>query len=303
MNDKVNYSDVNRFLVSLGLLLIFVALGLPFLLLKNNYEVIIEQNKFDSLTYYAQSMIITKQNVIQILVVVIPTFSVVFLIFGIISINKGIRQWLRRQTIEDEKFDAEKSKVKAEISRINAETLKINLDAKSLTDQQLNQKNLKEIELENKDYSEKEKDLLAAQYLLIEKLIYEKLQFAFYKNYNLLSNQIINNYEFDLILNPKNSSSRIQLLKEIIVEIKFLNKYNGRVINSAIEHTRLLAKNYPNKIPKAYLILICSSNEVKENSLTRVTAIASDDKKGSKISIKLFTISELLGLKPENIIN
>lgn len=303
MNDKLNYSDLNRFLVSLGILLIVLAFGLPVLVLQNNYEIIIEQEKFDKLTYFAQNMIETKQLLIQVLVIAIPVCSTFFFLFGIIAIYKGMKQWLRRQSIEDEKYDAEKTKVKAEISRINAETLKINLDAKSLTDQQLMKKNMEEIENENIGYSEKEKGLLASQYLLIEKLIYEKLQAGFSNTYNLLPNQMIKSYEFDLILSPKKNSSKINLVKEIILEIKFLNNYSGRVINSAFEHTKTLSHNYPNKIPKAYLLIVCANQEVKELSQARIEVLRVATKDNKKISVKLLTVHELISLKANEIIS
>ena len=61
---KIDYGDLNKFLVSMGLVLIGLAALVPYFYLRGDYGIIIEQEKFNCLQEPIQSYLLEKQNVV-----------------------------------------------------------------------------------------------------------------------------------------------------------------------------------------------------------------------------------------------
>ena len=70
--NKIEFSDVNRFLASLGLIAIGLAFFLPWFVNQNNSLLVLEQEKIVKLTLTAQQIIIKQQKTLLTINRILP---------------------------------------------------------------------------------------------------------------------------------------------------------------------------------------------------------------------------------------
>lgn len=105
--NKIEFSDVNRFITSLGLIFIGLAFFLPWFLIQNNSILIIEQAEINKLTPIAKKTIESQQETIFTINTIFPYISIILIISGLIFLAFGIWKWNKRQTIIDKIQDEE----------------------------------------------------------------------------------------------------------------------------------------------------------------------------------------------------
>ena len=94
--EKLNYNDFNKFLVSLGVILIGLALLIPWLFLKESYN-IPSKSEIDSLTEISKNIFEVKQGYLLIFSNLIPWISVFLIIAGIFLAVSGLTRWYKKQ--------------------------------------------------------------------------------------------------------------------------------------------------------------------------------------------------------------
>ena len=119
--EKIDYGDINKFLVSVGLVLIGIALLIPYFYLKDDFGLIITEEKYSSLSEPIRVIIDNKINLISSYQKVFPWFTGAFLIHGITALIIGLYRWFSRQTQIDKKYDLDIKKLELEIESLTPE--------------------------------------------------------------------------------------------------------------------------------------------------------------------------------------
>src|SRR5689334_21822234 len=105
--NRIEFSDVNRFLASLGLISIGLAFFLPWFVNQNNSILLIEEIKWKQLTPNAQDIIKKQQETLLTIDNILPYVSVGLIMIGFILLVWGIIRWSKRQTVLDKIQDEE----------------------------------------------------------------------------------------------------------------------------------------------------------------------------------------------------
>lgn len=220
--NKIEFSDINKFLTSLGLIFIGVAILLPWFINQNIDLIILEQEKIDKTTTTAKTIITKQQDYLlfisQNLICIVATL----IGLGLLLLIIGIYRWKKRQYVIDE---------------IQNEELK----SKRL--QNISKDEKKEI-IENEIGSSVENKSTAVQkYLDIENLIYLKLAPYYKVNYETSQDMRIGQFTYDIILKSKYIEKR----EDLILEIKYFDKLppHNRLLES-INRFLLGINNYEN---------------------------------------------------------
>lgn len=114
--DKLQYDNLYKFLVSLGIVLIIVPVAaLAFLL--NMEPLLISQVDYDSLSDFSLQMIANRNEITSYFISVFPQFAVAFIVAGVGVLIIGIVKWVGLQKNLDKKCFAD---TEAALQALNA---------------------------------------------------------------------------------------------------------------------------------------------------------------------------------------
>lgn len=241
--NKVDFSDINKFFTSLGLILIGLALFLPLYIHQNINILLIEKENLDKTTCIAKNVLNNHQEYLFTLNKWLPVIMVILILGGIALIIFGLIKWKTRQKviygIQDEEWRLKKSE------GISKEEKKEMIGS------------------EIKSISELDKQEEILQYIQIEDSIYVKLSRNYAVNYIVEQNIRIDRYNFDIILKSKYINKR----SDIVFEIKYYKqKTTNAQLLSATRSFLMSISHYeqalqrPRVIP--ILVIVFDSNEV-----------------------------------------
>lgn len=249
---KVEYSDLYKFLVSLGVALLSLAVLVPWLFLREPFDLLVEDSTLVKLTPRAQSLISLRQERVEQLVSWLPRFSGICLVFGVIAIVAGLILWYRKiQRHVDQQISLNVKKTTAEIE--------------NLTPKEILRK--AEIEVDDQDTGAPHlpdrpiaRDPISVTRLIQnEKAVARRCEECLSGRYTVLSNKRVGKDEFDLIL-----QSEVPTRPDYVVNIKTArNLMSVSVVQSNALITNLLANSYElgTKRPaEAILLLVASGN-------------------------------------------
>lgn len=252
---KIDYGDINKFLVSIGLVLIALAVLTPYLYLKEDFGLYIEQSKIDQMQEPIKELITEKQNQVIKFQIFIPWVSLSFFLLGLTSTIIGLVRWFKRQSKIDEKFDKELQKLDLEIT--------------SLTPEEKEEKAKQEVEeIESVEQQVTSSPVVKPSthsdyvkaYMQIEKGITEVFENYKSPNFDVLSQQRIGNrYEIDILLQAKTKR-----FLDRIVEIKyFRNRLSLKIIRDTISrlNTQISYYNQASNRRVVPVLLIVYSKE------------------------------------------
>jgi len=232
---KLEYSDFYKFLSSLGIVLISLALLIPWLFLREPFDALISTADLSSLTPTAQSIIITRQNTALWFLQNLVWISIVLTIAGLGFLISGIFLWAGKQRTVDTKDELETEKLKHEIA--------------SMTSSQFTEKVIKEAEEELQATTKTELPVksissVASDYLHTESTIVDKLTACFGAG-SILPNVQIKGKGYDVILLSEGNQD------DVIFEIKVARSgFETDRVESAIVNLRNATKAYTNTAGK-----------------------------------------------------
>ena len=181
--NKIEFSDINKFFTSLGLILIGLSILLPWFINQNEKILLIDKSKIDNLSPAAKEIVIKQQYYLLTLNTWLPWIILTLIVVGIVLLIYGLSKWKVRQEVIDKIQDEElKSKQQQNLSPEE-------------------RKAIKENELEET----KPEDINSAvrKYISIEDRIYSKLLPYYQVNYNTSNNIRIGPYNYDIMLKSK----------------------------------------------------------------------------------------------------
>jgi hypothetical protein len=213
----LDFSDYYKFVVSLGVLLIALALLLPWLFLREAFDLQVTAEAIGRLPIESQAILADRRFLAHIAIQVIPWISTVLAGSGGVLAVAGLARWRRRQLVRDEEEGLQVEKLRAEI--------------RQLTPAEVASKGVKEAEAElpqtasARDGAESSEPLpkfigTVNRYLWAESLVLERLARYLPRSRRLLANVQVGDSEFDAIVQSKGRDS------DVLVEVKYASARN-----------------------------------------------------------------------------
>jgi hypothetical protein len=250
--NKIEFSDVNRFLASLGLIAIGLAFFLPWFVNQNNSLLLVEQEKLQKLTPTAQEIVTKQQSTLLTINNVLPYVSIGLIVVGFVLLIWGIIRWNKRQAVLD-KIQDEELRAK-EIQNLSAEEKRDLIENEIVkTEEDLPQKT-----------SGEDRQLEIDSYIQIENSIFLQLSENYKGRYVPTQNVRIGNFEYDIILKSKDLTQ----YKDRIVEIRFFkNTLTYSNVKDAATKLILACNHYQDNFKRrtfGILIIVYSEKEYDE---------------------------------------
>jgi hypothetical protein len=221
--EKIEYSDLNKFLVSVGVALMAISILIVWLFFKEPFDLLIEQKTLDNLTETAKTIIVNRQGQVSHLLCIIPWVALVLFLLGLTSLIIGLVRWLKKQRLLDERDELTNKKLKKELEKLSEEEVvdKAETEYKQTVDEQAQPAEPKT--------ETSAKDQFVKSYLQVEQTISDKLKLFFSDKYRVLTNYRLKHFEYDIILNAP-----LKLDTDKIIEIKY---YPNGVTSQYIRET------------------------------------------------------------------
>ena len=290
--EKLEYSELSKFLVSIGITLIVIAFLLPWLYLRESFDLLVTKDELLKLTENAQTIIKTRQNFVLESINYIQFASLFLIILGLFSIVIGLWKWIKKQNDLDER------------EKIITETHKHNF--KKLSQEEISEKAENEFVTLKQDektiVTDKVlKDEFIPKYLQLERGFFEKLMKFYYNDFRILSNYRINRFEYDIILQARSIN---QL--DYIFEIKYYPKrYSHSNLKEAILNLGKSTKSYiesTGKKAKPILIVVVHKEDFTNNELLDLDQFAINNLEPERqISLGILNFNELESITKEQI--
>ncbi len=227
---KVEYSDLYKFMVSMGLALIVVSVGVPWLFLREPFDLLTSQQAIVELSPSAQSILERRRDWIELIVNWWWVLSLVFLFTGIILVAVGFELWRRNQLFVDRKNRADTLRAEKELQNLStAEKVdQVRSEVEARTDRAgVTRQSADQLEVE------------VFQRISVEKRVTDRIVQCFANTHLVLINKRIGPIAYDVVLQP------LDMDGDIIVEIKsYSSQPLGGNIASQITQSVLAAQRY-----------------------------------------------------------
>lgn len=289
MFEKIDFSDLYKFLTSIGVVLILSAFFIPWLFISNASNYSLSISEYNSLTEGAKDLYGNKVALLNLILKNVYYISFILLLFGASLLSLGLYKWSQRQKTFDQMDFLSLIKLKHE--------------TKSLTDIESRSKTVREIETqiaevaqdetENVDRNlEKNEMINSAE--AIEDEIYNLIINIDSFNFEIEKNvKILNTWEFDLFLTSINN----KINADRAIEVKYFQK-NISLTNIKNDFGRLktFSSNYRARLKRhlrIYVLVIYENALVNGEVKGRFDfAIKELNKEGRGSKIETIAISK-----------
>jgi len=281
--NKIEFSDINKFLTSLGLIVIGAAALLPWFVNQNISSILVEQNKLSNYSETAKRIITKQQENLLFMSWNLNHIVITLMLFGGLLIMIGLYRWGKRQRILDEIQNEE-------------------LRSKKL--QNISKDEKKEIIEGEIGASETDKSKIVEDYIQIENLIYLKLAPYLASNYATSQDIRIGRFNYDIIIKSRYLEKR----GDLILEIKYINKevsYN-QLYESILNFLLAIVyyestQNRGNVIP---IIIFILNHSITFEELSEYKLRLTNDFKEIRynLRIKFFMENEISSIKASDLI-
>lgn len=289
MLEKIEFSDIYKFLSSVGLVLILAAVLLPIYLFQIDITKYCQNIDSKQISETVKHSILLHDNLTFSLLKCWPFISLLAFVFGALLFGYGIFRWNKRQIILDKMQDLDlqgKEKIIKEASQEEVNK-KLNEDAD---------------EIEEIEEDDGKRSLVLESYKAIESRVIDSIK-TDDPNIRINHNARVNNFVYDLII-IKYLDNRRRLHK--VCEIKYYQKeifysYVKHGISSfllAVSNYEKLVADDPRIIAEYYMIWICTNSDQKIR-LERYTRLAREysAEKGVNLNIIIKLESELESIR------
>lgn len=256
---QFEYNDLNKFFVSVGVFLIGLTFLLPWLFLKESFDLLIKVEDLNKLTTSAKTIIENRQSLIGTYSFVIPIVSIISFLIGAFLIFKGIKGWRKLQIILEEREELTNKKLSLEIVKLS-EDEKLEKVSKDIAIAQATSP-VTDIK------PNKETNLsLAQQYLKVEKTFGDLVRKAIDDKFKVFQDFRIEENEFDLLL-----KSPVLSDKDIVFEVKYSSsRVGGQYFHQSLQQLKKSLDYYRQKMKSkadGRLVFIMPSKALTEKSM------------------------------------
>lgn len=255
---KFEFGDLYKFIVSLGVVIISISVLVPWLFLKESFDLYKPEADLKSVTSVAHAAILGRQEAVAFIVKFIPWFSAIGCICGSIFVFAGLKKWHANQLLLDEQ-----TKVEVELKKQSLrDATKDEIALSAARDMHA----LAPDESHTTNYT---LSAFEASYAQTESSVAKRLQHIYARTYEVESNKMVAGVEVDVLLR-----GRSWLTKDYIVEIKTIRRgFNyGWLRESFLKN--IYAKNIyaqaTSRIPNTLLLIV---TEFKGNFSEKYTSM------------------------------
>jgi hypothetical protein len=273
--EKIEYGDVNRFLVSTGLVLVTLSLALPYFYLSEDFGLYIETDKIKLFSKPVQAMIYEKETIVSMIQKYLPGISVGLLLVGLGSLTIGLIRWFKRQARIDEKETLDIQKLKLEINQLTPEErrekAKAEVEANDMADIIEKKKLTDEI-------PDAEKDKAITNYLNVEQRVVNHFKKYKTDNFEILDNiKLADRFWVDIFLEAKNAN-----YADRIIEIKYSSKtlsYSmlADALNKLDRYITFYLSFYHRKVVPVLLVIFSSETGMTDEKLRQLAQMVHSD--------------------------
>ena len=202
---QLEYGDYYKFRVSVGIALIIVSFVVPWLFLREPFDLLLENTQLAHLTPTAQTLVTERQHLLETIFWAVPRFSLASFISGLTLSLVALVQWRKRQSLRDETEELELQKLRLELT--------------GMTPEQVEEKLVADVEQQLGTASHGEVVSVTTDFRKVEQQVRDRLVGCFGDSYTVRANQRLGNAEYDVILESKTINTT-----DVIIEIKYIQK-------------------------------------------------------------------------------
>jgi hypothetical protein len=266
--EKIEYGDVNRFLVSIGLVLVSLSLAVPYFYLSEDFGLYIETDKLKLYSKPVQDMVCNKEAYVATIHKSLPWASGGLFLSGVISLIIGLTRWFKRQARIDEKENLDIQKLKLEINQLTPEERREKAKA------EVEVSEIAEI-IEKKKLTDATPDAAKEQavtnYLNIEQRVVNHFKNYKTENFEILDNiKLGDRFWVDIFLEAKNPN-----YSDRIIEIKYASKsLSYPVVKDALDkldnYVTFYLKFYHRKVVPVLLVVFSNETGMTDEKLRQL---------------------------------
>jgi hypothetical protein len=260
--EKIEYADINKFMVSTGLVLMSASLIIPYFFFKESFGLYIEKSRVAVFTSEMRDQYYLKQWALLKFQSCLPWLSVGVFSIGLFSSITGMKRWIVRQTKIDRNFDLTTTKLEREIDNLTPAQVFEMASEEVQENEAATRLNTEPNNIGSSNFPQISESKAIVEYLNIEERIYSRLKKVAPKNYELLRHISIDGIKkIDMMLVSKD-----KMRPDVIIEVKYSNRIiSMSVIESAMDRLDKAITNYKKVVPAPQAIpclIIVYGNQV-----------------------------------------
>lgn len=268
MLNKIEFSDLYRFLTSIGLIFIASAFLIPWLFMKQELGMISETD-YNSLIESSKSLADNRIKLNLFVIKSIPFISIGLFLFGGFLIFIGFKNWKKKQNDIDES-DVIRLAVLRATSELNSQEIDEKAESEIREETEAIETEKQPSNLTKPENSKPNLEELKSNLIGMEKLFYDKIVSYNSFIYEPKSNvKIDDKFEIDIVLNPINKSK----YSDVFIEVKYLQrKLSMDIVKKSFGQLVRINSHVYNKTKKQaklILILVYHSNIADNNQIHR----------------------------------
>lgn len=289
---KFEFGDLHKFTVSVGLVVVSFALIVPWIFLRDDFDLLLTKEQLSGLTPIAQSTIIKRQSIVENIIIIIPWVSVISLFTGALAIGYGLRKWSKNQTYIDTHY------------QLDAELKKLSL--RDATRDEIAESIEEEVHLESQMESTLDKSPSSvkkhiAYYGEIESSVSRRFEKIYGRSNNVQQYKSINGIEIDILLR-----GYTPFQKDYIVELKYIRKgFNYGWLEQSYLKNILTGNHYTfatNRKTNTLLLILTEDNVLtkKEKYSTMIEKLMTKHSKRSENNLVVIMSTSEFDEKTDN---
>lgn len=282
---QLDYGDFYKFVASAGIALIAGAVAVPWLFLREPFDLTIESSKLQTLTPLAQSVVTHRQALIAGMLPLIPWVSAGLAALGLALVIWGLLLWHERQRIRDRGEEAATKKAERELEQ--------------MTTKQVEARARQELEPIEEELqltpSVQPASTSVNAYLDAERALFARMTECLPQSTEMLTHQRSDGVEYDAIL-------RLKPNERVIVEVKYIRKGFNRgwlaeSVNELTAKTALFANKFSTSSRAILVIILASPNRIFVDKIEKFTEEMSADRPRSvSMRVHCFAASDIPAL-------
>lgn len=269
MLDKIEFSDLYKFLTSIGLIIIASSFLIPWLLLKSDFGILISIEEYNQLIENSKKLANNRIDLNLFILKIIPYLSSALFLIGALLSFYGIKKWKEKQQTVDETDKLKLDELRAKIKELTSKEIdeKAELEIKNEIEENDDEKPVKKVESikEKENIEELKTNLINMENLFFQKMINYN-SFVYEPKSNV---KIGDKIQVDIFL----KSLDFQKYPDIFVEVKYIqSKLKFSIVQEGFGYLVRAFQNYTkgnSKKLKTYLIVVYKSDIAELSEIKR----------------------------------
>lgn len=277
MLNKIEFSDLYKFLTSVGLIIIASSFLIPWLFMKQEIGLLISESQYNELIETSKKLTDNRISLGLLITRAIPYISVILFALGIIISGIGLWNWKKKQDTVDETDQLKLTELKAKIKELDSVEIEqkaedeVKKEFSISSDLEKTESNVEIPENQNINIEELKSNLINMESLFFQK-IEDFNSFVYEPKSNV---KIDNKFEIDILL----KSLDLNKYPDILIEVKYIqSKLKFSIVQEAF---RSLMNAYSNlaktrKKVNTYLIIVYKHDIADKDEINRFLAAVND---------------------------